>query len=401
MTTISAIVPTYNRAGFLVEALRSIMEQTRPVHEIVVWDDGSTDGTEDAIAGLGQTNVPVRYFRAENAGKARALNRAMAETTGDAIWICDDDDLCRPEAAASMVTAMEQTGSPVVGGRYLRFGADPETGEQVPADPGYWPDLTQGSMLRHLLEDIFIFQNATLVRREAYERVGPFREDLARSIDYDMIVRLAARHPMAFVDAFLFDQRKHDGARGPAAALHAAREMDRVWRIADQDVFRQFHADLPLSLYEAMFDGVPELVSRAARLQRATVFARRDMWELALNDFEAAAGMGTAPVTELEAEICKRALGGKHESADVFSPEIADRLTVLRSTTPIGMIITECVARGVRWRARAALRSYDLRRVIRFGGFLFRNGGLRPPSETQRDAALCERSELPAHCYDW
>ncbi|MEO0764086.1 MAG: glycosyltransferase, partial [Pseudomonadota bacterium] len=251
----------------LVEALRSLFAQDRPVHEIVVWDDGSTDDTGAAVEGLkAEAPVPLRYFRAENAGKSRALNRAMAETTGEAIWICDDDDRCRPGAARLLAAALET--APVAGGSYRRFGLDQETGAAVDADPGYWPDLAEGSMLRHLLEDIFIFQNATLATRQAYDRVGPFREDLPRSIDYDMIVRLAARFPVAFVDAVLFDQRKHDGARGPAAALHAAREMDQVWRLADQAVFQAFYDDLPLSLYEALFDGETALVARAARLQR-------------------------------------------------------------------------------------------------------------------------------------
>ncbi|MEL6265289.1 MAG: glycosyltransferase, partial [Pseudomonadota bacterium] len=294
MTTISAIVPTFQRAGLLVEALRSLFAQDRPVHEIVVWDDGSTDDTGAAVEGLkAEAPVPLRYFRAENAGKSRALNRAMAETTGEAIWICDDDDRCRPGAARLLAAALET--APVAGGSYRRFGLDQETGAAVDADPGYWPDLAEGSMLRHLLEDIFIFQNATLATRQAYDRVGPFREDLPRSIDYDMIVRLAARFPVAFVDAVLFDQRKHDGARGAQAARHAARDSETVWLANDQAVFLGFRETLPLGLYEAMFETAePALASRAALIQRGAVHARRGLWALALEDIEAAAAMTDA-----------------------------------------------------------------------------------------------------------
>ena len=404
MTTISAIVPTYNRAGYLVEALNSILAQTRPVHEIIVWDDGSTDRTGEAVAGLGETPVPIRYFRAENGGKARALNCAMAETTGDTIWICDDDDLCRPDAAAAMVATMEKTGAPVVGGRYLRFGTDPESGAQVSADPGYWPDLSQGSLLRHLLEDIFIFQNATLARREAYARVGPFREDLARSIDYDMIVRLAARHPMAFVDEVLFDQRKHDGARGPAAALHAAREMDQVWRLADQAVFRAFYDDLPLSLYEAMFDGEAALVERAARLQRATVYARRDLWDVALEDLGAAAGLDAGPLSPIEAAICQRALAGKHESVEIFSPTITFQLTALHQAGPVGTTITAELAQGIRWRTRLAMQTRELRKAGRIAALVTRLAGIAglrgAPPVTGPDT-VAERQVLPQDAYAW
>ena len=63
MTSITAIVPTYNRAAYLRDALTSLQAQTRPIDEIIVWDDGSTDGTEAAVRELG---FDIRYFRAPN-----------------------------------------------------------------------------------------------------------------------------------------------------------------------------------------------------------------------------------------------------------------------------------------------------------------------------------------------
>ena len=404
MTKISAIVPTYNRAGFLIEALKALLAQTRALHEIVVWDDGSTDHTQQAVADLGETPVPVRYFRDENGGKARALNRSLEVAQGDAIWICDDDDISRPYAAETMAATMEDTGDAVVAGRYLRFGTDPASGAQIPADPGYWPDLAQGSILRHLLEDIFLFQNATLVRREAYACVGGFREDLARSIDYDMIIRLAARYPVHYVDEILFDQRKHDGTRGPAAAAHAAKDMDNVWRRADQDVFKGFHEALPLSLYEAMFQGEGAIVARAARLQRAAVYARRDLWELALEDLDTAGAMGGDALTSVEMAICRRALAGKHETEGAFSKRTLGRLKALRRSGSVGMAIASGLALGMRWRARKALQSGQvfagtriLRAMVSLGGL----GSLANRAAGPGERGLSERSTLPAAAYDW
>ena len=405
MAAISVIMPTFNRAAFLVEALRSVLAQTRPVHEIIVWDDGSTDGTREAVAGLSETPVPVRYFHGPNAGKSRALNQAMAEARGDCIWICDDDDLCRPDAAERMLDAMERAGVEIVGGGYERFGTDPVTGQPVEPHPGYWPDLATGSLLRHLLEDIFIFQNATLARRAVYDRVGPFREDLPRSIDYDMIVRLAARFPMGFVDAVLFDQRKHAGARGPAAAKHAARDMDAVWRETDRQIFREFRDVLPLSLYAAMFEAEqPGLASRAGHLQRAAVHARHDLWELALEDFTAAAGMAEAgPFTTTEHAICRRAMAGKHGCDGALVPDVSKALVALKRRGAVGQGIALGLARGLRWRLRDAQRHGQFGRLASLSGLMLRlagPGALRAsaPAET---GALAERNALPSSAYEW
>lgn len=407
LASISVILPTFNRAAFLIEALNSVLAQTRPVHEIIVWDDGSTDGTGDAVASLGEVSVPIRYFRAENGGKSRALNRAMQETTGTHIWICDDDDICRSDAAERMLQEMARSGAPVVAGRYERFGSDPETGQPVDPHPGYWPDLSGGSLLRHLLEDIFLFQNATLATREAYEHVGPFREDLPRAIDYDMIVRLAVRFPMSFVDAVLFEQRKHTGARGPAAARHKAVDMDAVWRGADRDIFRDFHGVLPLSLYEAMFETPePELATRAALLQRGAVLARHDLWDLALTDFETAAGMtGAGGLTRVEWDICIRAMAGKHGCAGALEPPIARGLTALGHKARLGRDVSRALARGLRWRIAEAKRNGALGRAMTIAALMLRLGGpgsfmAAPPSAAGADR-LSERRELPITTYSW
>ncbi|MEO1681222.1 MAG: glycosyltransferase family 2 protein [Pseudomonadota bacterium] len=398
--TITAIVPTYNRAGFLAEALAALASQTRPVTEILVWDDGSTDGTE-TVARTGPG--PVRYFRSENGGKSRALNAALREARGDYIWICDDDDLALPDAAerlAGPLDADSTTG--VSGASYRRFRTDSVTGGRIESGPGYWPDLGAGSILRHLLEDIFLFQNATLVRRSCYAAVGPFREDLARSIDYDMVVRLAARFPIAMREDVVFLQRKHDGVRGPAVARHAADLSDAVWKDADREIFAAFRAALPLALYEAMYDG-PDLqaVRRAALLQRACIYARRTDWGAALEDFSAAAKI--CPETRLsrtEQAICRRAMAGKHGCDEALLPAVREDLRTLGNGSAAGAGVVRALLRGLVWRARAAIRGGEVVRI----GQLARAGLALGPAARPRGAApampeQAERRILPPTAY--
>ncbi|MEL7517411.1 MAG: glycosyltransferase family 2 protein, partial [Pseudomonadota bacterium] len=205
MTRISFIMPTFNRADYIAQSLDAVLAQMSPDDELVVVDDGSFDGTEEAVKPyLGR----LRYLRQDNAGKSVALNRAMEVTGGEYVWICDDDDLLRPGVVARMVSEIESAGVDMVFGRYTRFRI--EDGARVEMGAGYWPDLGRGSVARHILEDAFVMHNASLVRRAAYDRLGPFDPRMLRSQDYEMFVRLALRATIRFVDTVVFDQRKHE-----------------------------------------------------------------------------------------------------------------------------------------------------------------------------------------------
>ncbi|MEY8800924.1 glycosyltransferase [Leisingera sp. XS_AS12] len=361
--------------------MNSLAAQRRIVDEIIVWDDGSDDNTEEIVRAA---PGPVRYFRSQNGGKSRALNLAMAQARGDWIWICDDDDIALPHAAETLSQLL--LTNPAAGfaaGSYKRFYCATPDGEPVLSGPGYWPDLGQGSVLRHLLEDIFLFQNATLVRRSCYEAVGPFREDLPRSIDYDMIVRLAARFPAVVTEAPLFHQRKHDGARGPAAARHAADRSEEVWKKADKQVFAGLSGILQPDLFTGMFEAAdPDHAARAGRLQRGCVFARRTDWKTALEDFHAAAELLPAmALSPLEKAICRRALAGKHGCGEALEPEVRGALAGLAAGSALGAEIAAALVRGTGWRLRRALRSGDLRMASAVAGFA---GRLLAAGKTRR-----------------
>lgn len=304
---------------------------------------------------------------------------------------------CFRTLRSALVAAL--THSPDAGaaaGSYRRFRDDPMTGERVESGPGYWPDLAQGSVLRHLLEDIFLFQNATLVRRALYDKVGPFREDLARSIDYDMIVRLALHAPIAVIEEPLFKQRKHDGARGPAAARHAAAQSDAVWKDADRALFVPFRESIPLSVYEGLFDGA--LAQRAGRLQRGCVFARRTDWDSALEDFDAAATLSPdLALSPVEMAICRRAVSGKHGMDEALTGASRSRLCRLARSGPLGAQIAGAIARGALWRGRVALTSGRLAEAAQIARFVLslslRSRGARPAGPA---TPLSERAK-PLH----
>lgn len=405
---ISAIVPTYNRAALLPDTIHSIVAQTRPVHEIIIWDDGSTDGTSDVVAALQRDLADngaseIHYHKSENGGKSRALNLALKEAVGDYIWICDDDDIGMPYATELMAGMLDQDKALfAAGGCYKRFSTDPNTQERIEQGPGYWPDLRTGSPLRHLLEDIFLFQNATLVRKSAFDAVGPFRESLARSIDYDMVVRLACGGPIKIVEDTIFLQRKHDGDRGPAAARHAAAKSEAAWKVADQDVFSPFRQAIPLSIYEAMFDSPDAtLIKRAAMLQRACVYARRTDWTAAVEDFETAAGLlPDHGLTAVEVAICRRALAGKHGCAEAWVPQTRAKLRSIATSTIAGSSIGKALARGIMWRAREAVTEKKYSEAASIVGFMAAlTTSPRTFKSGRQTGSLIERDHLALSSY--
>ena len=363
MTRISFIMPTFNRARFIGESIASVAAEMGADDELIVINDGSTDETGQVVRSLG---LPVRYERQENAGKSVALNRALCMARGHYIGICDDDDLLRPGAAATLLARLDRTGADFVFGRYTRFRI--EDGAKRDLGTGYWPDLTQGSPTRHILEDSFVMHNAALVRREAYDRVGPFDETMLRSLDYEMFVRLAVHCRPAFADAIVFEQRKHEGARGPARALHSAWRSDAVWKQFDRRIFERLRQRVGIGFYEALFDGADEARRRrAALLQRATIMARHDLWPEAIDDLAAAASCDAAPLGRLERVICRRAVAGKHGIGGALEGDTPARLRALRCGSASGSAVVDSLLDGLAWQMRSGFAEVrgDARALLR------------------------------------
>lgn len=350
MTRISFLMPTFNRSDLIGESLRAVLAQAGDDDEILVIDDGSSDATPAVVAAMAPR---VRYVRQDNAGKSAALNRGLAMTGGAFVWICDDDDVLRPAVVDRFAARLAATDAGFVFGRHARFRMDPVAG-RIGMDTGYWPDLSEGRLARHLLEDAFVMQNAALVRRACYRDVGPFDERFKRSQDYEMFVRLALQHRGEFIDTIVFDQRKHDGARGPAAGLHAAAEAEAVWRRYDRMIFETNAQLLQPDIFEAMFDGADQrLVARAARLQRACVHGRHDLWAQAISDLRMASMiLPETPLHSIERAICRRLLGGKHGFAGALTPAIAAALRALYRDGGGGSRIMQAVLAGGLWRLR-------------------------------------------------
>lgn len=237
---ISTVIPAYNRADLIPETLRSILSQTRPPHELIVVDDGSTDGTPDAVAAFGKA---VTLLRQANAGAGVARNTGLARSTGDIIHFMDSDDLCTLDSYAHAAAALERGGD-MTYGPWLKARFD---GRELDPEPVV---LQQGPVpadrldLLALLVDWVTVLQPCLFRREVLERAGPFRTDLKPSEDTELLYRLAlaARAP-AHVPEMLVLYRVHEGGVSQHNVERAVRDRANLWAILQQHADRRADLD--------------------------------------------------------------------------------------------------------------------------------------------------------------
>lgn len=175
---ISVLLPCYDAAPYLAEALRSAVTQGVALHEVIVVDDGSVD---DSAAVAERFGAGVRCVREEHRGIGAARNRALELATGDVIAFLDADDLWTPESLASRLALLEGDSSlEVVSGLVEQF-ISPELSPEVRAELLCPPGAQRGGTL-----------GAMLVRRRAFERVGGFDSSLRVGETIDWIARARA-----------------------------------------------------------------------------------------------------------------------------------------------------------------------------------------------------------------
>lgn len=306
---VTVLVPTYNRGDLIAQSLDSLLSQTTPPRQIIVIDDGSTDRTRDVLDGFGRA---IEVMTKENEGKPAALNAGLARAEQPFIWMFDDDDIACADALSHLHGALAD---------------DPEAGFSyglVDRFEGDWPSPTskaceayaavdRAHLFLKLLEDFFIWQGATLMRRECFEAVGRLDERFTRSQDYEFVLRLARRFRGICVPHVLFHQRHHNRARGPLKARVMPQRIAQTWIDFNKMAFRERHRELPLEVFCAVPEGT-RLSPRdevTARLRRGAIMGRKGLWDEAIGDLQAA---GSA-LRELPAQSPSTALTSGERAA--------------------------------------------------------------------------------------
>jgi len=211
---VTVIIPTFNRAAMVCEALDSVLAQSYRPLEVVVVDDGSTDGTAEAVARWGEEHAgdgfSLRCVRQENLGGNPARNRGIAKATGSFIAFLDSDDRWLPEKLQRQLDVLRRDRC--IGGVYCGVRhVNAETGEATePTDRAY----PSGRLLQQLLiKDVTAPTSTYVIRREVFKKVGRFDTNLQARQDWDMWIRLAAEYEIGCVPEPLVEYRHHPGTR--------------------------------------------------------------------------------------------------------------------------------------------------------------------------------------------
>ena len=367
---VTVLIPTFNRSGFLVESIESLLAQTWPIHRIIVINDGSTDDTLEVLKAYeGRVDVISK----PNGGKAAALNMALELVSEGLVWIFDDDDLALPNGLATLMKVLVNAPhANMAYGRHERFMVDTMGVVRILGD-GYWRDCESDEFLAATLEDMFAHQPGMIVRKELYDMAGPFDENLVRSQDYDMLIRLARVATPVSTEDYIFRQRIHDGLRGTEENQVNFAAMSSSWAQFDKIIFRSIHPQLKLSEYLGKGKKVHNPASkRHALIRRSAVMARKKLWSHAMDDLREAAATSGEPLTHSEITALRRALASKYGCDEVLkAPKLVDELCKLAMSSEIGSQIVASLARGLRWRVRSALFSENRWNSVRY--FLLMN----------------------------
>jgi len=198
---VSICIPTYNRKEYIKETIDSILSQTYKDFEIVIVDDGSTDGTEDVLKEL---DIPVTYYWQENSGDAAARNKLIELAKGKYISFIDSDDLLMPDAIERMVRIMEaEDGNVIVYGSYFRIDKHGKIYGRCKRR------LYSGSITQHLFESILVHACGSLFPTRILRESPAFDTSFHICSDYDLWLRLSMKYRFIALRDPTFKRRRH------------------------------------------------------------------------------------------------------------------------------------------------------------------------------------------------
>ncbi len=198
---VSTIIPVFNRAQLLLEALHSVLRQKDfgDDFEIIVVDDGSTDNIAEVLAGL---PGKIRYVRQEHSGVSAARNRGITESRGEWIAFLDSDDLWLPgKLSTQMRFFSKNPDTPLCQTEELWI----RNGRHI--NPRKYHKKPHGYCFPLLLERCLVSPSAVVIHRRIFDLVGFFDESFPACEDYDLWLRIGCRFPVGLVDSPLVIKR--------------------------------------------------------------------------------------------------------------------------------------------------------------------------------------------------
>jgi len=189
--SVAVIIPSFNRCALLKRALHSVMTQDSPADEVIVVDDGSTDATKAMVE---QFFPEVIYIYQNNSGVSSARNNGIARSNSDWITFLDSDDEWLPNKLAIQLDYLSRNDEYWICHTEEIWIRD---GRRV--NPMKKHAKTGGWIFQHCLPLCAMSPSSIMIHRRIFLELGGFDEDLPACEDYDLWLRITARHPVLFV----------------------------------------------------------------------------------------------------------------------------------------------------------------------------------------------------------
>lgn len=203
---VTVIIPAYNRESYIGKTVDSVLSQSYKNIELIVVDDGSSDGTRKILEEYGKKLTLLEHEQRSNKGQSASINVGLKNASGDYVAVLDSDDFWHVDKIKLQVAFLEQ--NPEVG---LVYG----NGEGVNATGEYLYDIypethQEFNKPGNVLQDCyFLVPNNSLVRKSIFDKVGGFDESLRSAQDHDMAIRIAEVTKLAYINHKWFYYRRH------------------------------------------------------------------------------------------------------------------------------------------------------------------------------------------------
>ncbi len=262
---ISVIMPCYNAAPYVAEAVASVMGQSLGNVELIVVDDGSTDGSEDVLKRLAVVHAGRLHLHFTNrVGPYPARNTGLKQARGDYIAFLDADDWWRPDALERLHAAMVEHETDIA------YCGWQNVGEGIAAQPYVPPAYEAEDTAAHFVRTCPWPIHAALVKRELVERLGGFSERRFASMDYDFWLRaLGAGARIKRVPEVLAFYRWHN--LGQVSAVKWRQVLDAL------DAQQRFLREHPRLVAHLSAERLLELTEGQVLRQAYRAFWKRDL----------------------------------------------------------------------------------------------------------------------------
>ena len=202
MNKISVIIPLFNKVKYIDRALKSVLDQSEPVFEVIVVNDGSTDGGEDVVKNFKDRRI--KLINQSNQGSSVARNQGIKTASSELIAFLDADDLWKPGFLKKIRELREKF--PKAGAYATSYEIVTPTGRRLPAETTRLPDGGSEGLIKNYFDLALgfpVWSSAVVIPKRVLDEVGGFPEGEHLGEDLDLWLRIALRYPIAWSSACL------------------------------------------------------------------------------------------------------------------------------------------------------------------------------------------------------